>query len=140
MSRLSSHFSVKGPILGSLLFPTVAPSSLATAGDLTYTVAQVLGGLILRDCAGGDRSDTLPTAADLVEAVQGAMVGHAFEFHVRNFSDATETVTIVEGAGGTISGTATIATANTKTFLLVFTNVTAGSEAYTVYSKGTKTY
>ena len=141
MSRLSSHFSLRDPRLGSVVVPTYAVQTITTAGNHTLTTAEALSGLILRDTNGASRTDTLPTAADLVEAVQGAMVNHAFEIEIRNNADASaETLTIAAGSGGTTSGTMTIADGATKRFAIVFTNVGIGSEAYTVYSLGTKTY
>ncbi len=137
MSRLSSHFSVQDPRLGSLSFPLIAPATLTTAGALTLTAAQILGGLILRDPNGSARSDTLPTAALLVEAIQGAQVGTSFRLAIRNTADASETITVVAGAGGTISGTATIAQNNSKEFLVRITSITEGAETYTAYSLGT---
>lgn len=115
----------------------VTATVLSTAGAITLTAAQILTGLILRDPAGGARTDTLPTAALLAAAIANVKVGSAFMFHVRNTADAAETLTIAAGAGGTDSGTMTIAQNNAKSFLIVFTNVTSGSEAYTLYSLGT---
>jgi len=110
---------------------------LNTASDQTYTVAHLLGGLLLRDPAGGARADTLPSAVDLLAAIPGAVVGTAFEWTLRNTADQNETITVGAGAGGTVSGTATVAQNNTKRFLIVLTNVTAAAEAYTAYSLGT---
>ena len=128
-NRLASHFGLRDPRLQSLAFPFVTVSTLATGGNLTLTTAQVLGGLILRDPTGGSRTDTLPTAADLCDQVQGAMVGTSFIFTIRNTADAGETITVAAGTGGTVSGTATIAQSNSKSFLVVFTNVTPGSRS-----------
>ncbi len=109
-----------------------------TASDLTYTAAQLLGGLYLRDCNGGARADILPTAANMVAAIPGAMVGSAFEFTLRNSSTGNTTITVTApSAAVTISGTATVAQNNSKKFLVVLTNVGAGTEAYTIYSLGT---
>lgn len=109
----------------------------ATAGALTYTAAMLLGGLILRDPNGAGRSDVTPTAALLLAAIPGAVVGTSFRFTLRNTADAAETITVTAGTGATLSGTMTIAQNNTKDFIAVFTNVTAASEAYTLYSVGT---
>lgn len=109
----------------------------ATAGARTYTAAEILGGLILRDPAGGARSDVTPTAALIVAALKNPVVGSSFEFTIRNTADAAETITLTGGTGVTISGTATIAQNNSKRFQAVCTNVTASSEAVTVYSLGT---
>jgi hypothetical protein len=137
MPRVSTHFSLKDGRFGSLTFPLIVPATLSTASALTLTTDQVLGGLILRDGNGGARTDTLPTAADLVEAIQGCMVGTSFTFHVRNTSSTAIAITIAVGTGGTASGTMTAAQNNAKSFMIVFTNVTYGSEAYTCYSLGT---
>lgn len=140
MSRVSSHFSIRDSRFGSVVVPYFNVQTLATAGVITYTADQLMSGLILRDTAGDNRSDVLPKAADLVAAIQGAQVGHAFEVHFRNTADAAETLTITAGTGGTVSGTATIAQNSCKSFIVVLTNVTEGSEAYTAYSKGSATY
>jgi len=121
--------------LSSLAYPFFTVASDATAAAITYTVAYVLGGLILRNTNGAGRADLLPTAAALVAAIEGCAVGCAFEFTVR--SAGAETITITTNTGLTLAGTMTIATANSKRFIVVFTNVTAGSEAATVYSCGT---
>lgn len=109
----------------------------ATAGARTYTAAEIIGGLILRDCAGGSRSDVTPTAALIVAGLPGAIVSSCFEFTIRNTSDAAETITVTAGAGVTLSGTMTIAQNNSKRFLVVCDNVTGAAEAVTIYSLGT---
>lgn len=127
-----------GRVVGASRMVTyMSATTLTTASDQTLTAAQLLGGLLLRDPNGGARQDTLPTAALLVAAIPGAVVGTAFEVIIRNTADAAETITIAAGSGGSISGTATIAQNNTKKFLIVLTNVTGSSEAYTAYSLGT---
>jgi hypothetical protein len=109
----------------------------ATAGARTYTAAELLGGLILRDPAGGNRSDVTPTAAQIVAGFGGCQVGSSFEFTIRNTADAAETITITAGAGVTLSGTMTIAQNNSKRFLAVMDNITGSAEAVTIYSLGT---
>ena len=66
------------------------------------------------------------------------MVGTSFELMVK--STGAGSATVVAGAGGTLSGTATVATGSIRTFLVNFTNVTLGQEAYTCYSEGTGTF
>lgn len=109
----------------------------ATVGARTYTIAELLGGLILRDPNGGARSDVTPTAALIVAGIAGCIVGSAVEFTIRNTADANETITITEGAGVTLSGTMTIGQNNSKRFVLVVTNIGSGTEAATLYSLGT---
>ena len=125
------------PTLLSLEYPNIITTTLSTAGNLTYTVAQVLGGFILRDTNGGARTDTLPKAADLVAAIPGCHVNTSFTIRIRNTAAGANTLTVAAGTGGTTSGTMTIAQNNQKSFLFIFTNITPGSEAYTVYSQGT---
>ena len=77
MPRLSSHFGLQDPRFQSVLMPHDRSTVLiSTAGNLsTLTPAQVLSGWINRDGNGGARTDTLPSAAAMVEAVQGACHG-----------------------------------------------------------------
>lgn len=117
---------------------TMVASALNTASNLAYTAAQILGGLVLRDCNGGAREDTLPSAADLVADLPGAVAGMSFLFALRNSSGDAHTITVAApGADVTLSGTMTVTQNNTKLFLVVLTNVGAATEAYTVYSLGT---
>lgn len=116
---------------------TAVVASVATAGAATYSAANLVGGMIIRDPAGANRSDVTPTAAEIVGAIAGAVAGSAFEFTVRNAADAAETITITAGTDVTLSGTMTIAQNNSKRFLAVVTNAASGSEAVTVYSLGT---
>ena len=137
MPRVSSHFGLNDPRFQSVLMPMIVPVNLTAAATLTPT--QLLGGYIIVNAAAGVNL-TLPTAASMCEAVQGAMVGTSFEFEVRAAGAGTATLVAAANTGVTLSGTATVATANTRTFLLNFTNVTIGQEAYTVLSRGTAPY
>lgn len=121
---------------GRVLEGAVTVSTVTTAGVVTYTAAQLLGGLILRDPNGAGRSDVTPTAALLKAAFPGVNTGTAFEFTIRNTADAAETITITAGTGVTLSGTMTIAQNNSKRFLLQFTN-TGTTPTATLYSLGT---
>jgi hypothetical protein len=117
----------------------VTVSTITTAAAVTYTAAQVIGGLILRDPNGAGRSDVLPTAALLAAALPGCVAGSSVDVLIRNDADAAETITMTAGTGGTVTGggTMTVAQSAIKCFKILFTNVTPGSEAYTVYSLGT---
>jgi len=113
------------------------PASISTAGAVTLTAAQLLGGIIVRDPNGAGRTDTLPTAALLVAACPGAVVGTTVQCVIINGADAAEAITIQEGTGGTwdanFGAAKTIAQNTTKTVRLRLTNVTAGAEAYVIY-------
>lgn len=127
--------------LGRRIIDFFTVATVSTAGAVTFTAAQVLGGVILRDPNGAGRADLLPTAASILTALTQAgrrpAVGNAFEFTVRNTADAAETITITTNTGLTLSGTMTIAQNNSKRFLVVFTDVRDGNAAVTVYSLGT---
>jgi hypothetical protein len=131
--------SVPMPFLGGTFGTTFAPTTLSTAGVVTYTAAQLIGGLILRDPNGSARSDVSPTAAAIVQAMPGAAIGQSFQFDLVNTADASETITLTAGTGVTVSGTATIAQNNGKRWIVYLTNITSGSEAVTIRSLGTYT-
>ena len=122
---------------GGLVSRLMTVTTEATAAAVTYSAAALAGGLILRNTNGANRADLVPTAANLLAAIPGAQVGQAVEFAIRNTAGAAETITLTTNTGMTMSGTMTIAQNNTKKFVAVFTNVTAASEAATVYSLGT---
>jgi len=106
-----------------------------TAGANTWSAAELIGGMLLRDPAGGDRSDVTPTATQIVNAISDCAVGSSFRFHIRNTADANETITLTAGTDVTLSGTMTIAENYAKDFLAIVTNV--GSPAVTIHSLGT---
>jgi hypothetical protein len=131
------------PSFSSQINQLVTVTTLTTAGALTYTAAQVLGGLILRDPNGGARSDIFPSASSLLNAIEGGGgygAGASIKVTIRNDADAAETITMTAGTGVTISGTATIAQSAIKQFLIVFTSVDPSSPAYTAYSLGTSVF
>lgn len=105
-------------------------SLVANAAGVTITAAQLLGGIIIRSGAAAV-SDTLPTAAALVALVPGAAIGDTFDVTIQNGNSGL--LTIVTGAGITLTGTTTVTNANTRKYALRFTNVTPGSEAAILY-------
>jgi hypothetical protein len=115
-----------------------APTSDATAGARTYTAAEILGGIIVRDPNGASRSDVLPTAALLVAAIPGAAIGDIIDCLIINGADAAETITIGAGTGGgfdanQVAASRLIGQNASKLMRIRLTNVTALSEAYVVY-------
>lgn len=112
-------------------------TKINTAGNVTYTAAQFLSGVIVRDPNGAGRTDTLPSAASLVAAIPGCGVGDTISCKIVNGADAAETLTISAGTGGSYPAEQTaasqvIAQNNSKVVMVRFTNVTSGSEAYEV--------
>jgi len=138
MARLSSHWGLRDPRLQSLLFEQIVPATITADANQTLTPTQVLGGWIFRSGLTAGRTDTLPSAAALAEAIQGVFVGTTFSFRVRNVSAAAQTQTLAVGAGGTLASGNAVTTAqnNDHSYRIIFTNATPGSEAYTLYSLG----
>jgi hypothetical protein len=113
-----------------------APATIATAGNATYTTANLKAGLILRDCAGAGRTDTTPTAADIV-ADCALAVGDWLDVVVQNTSDAAETITLAAGVG--VTGAASIAQGRSVTLRFRCINATLGSEAVFIEQPATST-
>lgn len=134
MPRLLTHMPLQDPRLQTVSMPMILPLTLAAA--TTLTSPQTLTGMIIY--TGASANLTLPAASDLCNNIQGVMVGTSFELIIRNTGAGT--ATLVAGQGGTIAGTAGVPTVNQRIVLFNFTNVTLGSEAYTVYTGGTAPY
>lgn len=116
-----------------------AAASKATAGGVTLTAAEVIGGIVVADCAGSGRTYTLPTAADLVAAIPGAKIGEIVRCLIVNGSDAAESITLAAGSGGAFDTNQTaasriIAQNGSKYVHIRLTGVAASSEAYVVYA------
>lgn len=123
-------------IFSTLVYPTVTPTAVTVTTATTpvaITAAQALSGLLNVDCDDAG-TITLPAAAAIKTAINGCEVGASFQLVVRNVGDST--LTLAAGTGGTLTGTATIATANIKSLLIVFTATAEGDEAYTAYTLG----
>lgn len=132
MAKLTTFTNLQAN--GELIEKTTV-TTIATAGAVTYSATEILGGLILRDPAGAGRADLMPTATALYSALEEPVkiAGASFEFTIRNTADAAETITLTANTGVTISGTATIAQNNSKRFKVVFTD----EDTAVVYSLGT---
>lgn len=105
-----------------------------TAGANTWSAAEMIGGMLLRDPNGADRSDVTATAAQIVAGIAGAIVGSSFEFVIKNTADGDEVITLTAGAGVTLSPTSiTIRRGYSHRFRAVCTNVGSGTEAVTIY-------
>ena len=108
---------------------TKAEVALADA-DATLTAAQMEDSGIFTITPTAARTLTTDTAANLVAGISGVQVGSWFNFTVVDL--AAYDVTLAAGAGVTITGNA-VANNNSATFKALFTNVTAGTEAVTIY-------
>lgn len=118
------------PSSGNSLGFSAAPVVLPAAADSTPTVAQLVGGTFDNTAATGDNDMDLPTAVAMVAGLDGALVGTSFEFHV--VGDAASSLDVDVGVGGTALGDNTVAAGTSARFQVRLTNVTSGSEAYTL--------
>lgn len=72
------------------------------------------------------------TAANIVAAMPGAILGKTYVLEVRNSSGSANTATITTNTGITLHGTMTIAQNTTRKFMVVLTSLTAVD----IYSMG----
>lgn len=88
-------------------FPDLVTTLVATAGAATYTTQAFLNGLIRRDCAGGARSDTTPTAAQLIAGYPLTANYQERIVTIHNTSGTAVAVTLLGGVGVTLKGAIT---------------------------------
>ena len=112
------------PSFSGIVNQMLATTDISTAGAVTYTAAQVMGGLIRRDTNGAGRTDTLPSAALLLPTIEQAKIGASkIRFFIYNDSAAANSITVNAGNGGTVkNGAITITQTEVQEFLLVVTN------------------
>lgn len=108
--------------------------SATVAGSGTVSAAQHRAEQYYQDASGGSVTCTTRTAAQLVSDFPGVAVGMAVMLYGSS-NHASNTSTISGGTGVTLVGSGAI-TQTGGTFRLVFTNVTASSEAVTMYRVG----
>lgn len=135
--RLLVDFSAVAPLEQLPVYFGTPAAEITTAGVATYTIAQLLKGLVKRDPSGGARSDVTPTAALIVAGIEGCQVGSTFFLVIKNTANAAEAITVTAGTDVTLTGTMTIAQNYLRMFLVEVTNITASSEAATFTSLGT---
>lgn len=97
-------------------------TTIATAGNLTMTVAAVLGGVIVYTGAAGAVAYTLPTAADLIAALPDMIIGDSCSFKLCNTAAQVATITTATGFDS-VDGLVT-ANAATRTIILTKTSAT----------------
>jgi hypothetical protein len=110
----------------------IVASTVTTAGDATFTVAQLKGGLILRDPTGASRADLLPTGTNFCGGLPGYATGAGFEFVIKNDADAAEVITVTTNTGVTLVGDMAIGQNELKRFVAIVT----GANTYTCYALG----
>ena len=114
-----------------------------TAGAYTITIADIHNGIIRMDPEAA-RDFTLPTAALAVAGTPGCKVDDTLDFVIINTgtAGADEIITLSADTGGTLVGSGAVLTSDpvndafssgSGLFRLYFDNVTADSEAISVY-------
>lgn len=99
-SRALGKFATTiGPLSEPASFATTV-TNVTTAGAATYTKAAVEGRIITRDPASGARTDVLPSAADMIDALGLKEDGDTGWFLLVNTADDAEAITL----GGTPTG------------------------------------
>ena len=124
----------KSLVQGMLSFPYTTLTTLTSGATVTYTAAQMLGGYI-SDTITAACAATTPTATALVAAIPNAVIGTSFLFILKNTAASAISITLTGVSDVTITGTATVAQANTKIWLGMVTAVS--TPAVTFYSIGT---
>jgi len=83
------------------------------AGSKTYTIAQLLTGIILCDPT-ADATHTLPTNGLLRAGLDDPQIGDCFDFAVINTGTASadEIITVAAGTGGTLVGSGAVLTSD----------------------------
>lgn len=114
------------------------PAPASYAGSATYTATDIVGGIIVHNTSAGAVTGTLPSPAALIAQIDKPRVGDTVECLIVN-GGSSGNITLTAVAGVTfdtnqLAGSQIIATASSKWVLCRFTNVTAGSQAYVVYS------
>jgi hypothetical protein len=135
-ANTTGQLNLAAPIFSNaLILEGPAPVTVSSATGVTLTTAQILTALTVRaGSTGSGYTDTTPTAVALVAALPGVKAGSSYGWTVRNTT--ANTMTLAAGTGVTLAAgnTNTTATSNNHSWRIVFTNVTPGSEAVTIYS------
>ena len=131
--------SLQGPLamLGSGISNYLARASVSAASNQTYTAAQLLGGRIERDCAGADRTDTLPTASSIVALIPDAAAGSAVDFWIANTSTADYNLDLAVNTGVTLQSTVVaLARGDTRRFTALVTATTPSATVLVFQTMG----
>lgn len=103
------------------------PAYNAISSSTVLTAAQAVGGLIY---VSASATLTFPSAASIIAYKTNLEVGDVFTLNVVSGSGVT--VTLDVHASGTLTGSSSIIQNTTRTVFVRMTNVSSGTEAYTV--------
>jgi hypothetical protein len=113
-----------GPLLTS-----GAISDLGAGTPVAITVAQLRGGL-LSGTPGAGATYNVPAGAQLVQGFPGIKIGDIIRFSVANLSGVN---TINLGNAAVTVGNPQVGVSQSGAFALIATNVSSGTEAFTLY-------
>ncbi len=111
------------------LLTTGAIFDLGVAAAVNITVTQLRGGLLF-GTPGLGATYNVPSGADLVQQLPGIKVGDIIRFSVANLSGVN---TIDLGGAPVTVGNLQVAASQSGAFALIATNVSSGTEAFTLY-------
>ncbi len=97
------------------------------AANHTYTADTFVNKrVVFRDCNGANRTDTTPTATQIVNTIPNCVAGASFIIHFRNNTlSGSYTLTLNKGTGVFIWGDKEIATGKHRSFLVVVNSVSS---------------
>lgn len=123
-----------GDIPGGLL---PGSCTLAAVTDTATLTAAQSYNVIVRGVPTATATYTTASASAIISAIGGdCAVGTCFRIVVINAAATAITVTLGGGSSVTVSGVATVVQNASKEFIGYVTNVTAGSQAITLYGLG----
>ena len=109
-------------------------TDITTAGAVTYSAANLLTGLITRDCAGAGRSDLIDTAANLIAGIPAlSKDGAVWPCYLINTTAGGFAITITTNTGLTLANVGQTIAQNESCVLLLRRT---SSTAVTVYIVG----
>jgi len=109
------------------------PETALTDASVTLTITQLLTRLFTITPITVTQTLTLPTAANAVSGIANVQVNDSIDFTIINIAGTQSIIVALGDITDTFVGNATVLTGTSSTFRLRFTNVTSGSQAYTVY-------
>jgi hypothetical protein len=101
-----------------------------SSNTTTLTVDQFVQGIIQQSGTNGALNLTTPTAAAIVARIPNAQPNSYFNTIIQNTNNST--LTLIAGAGVTLSGSTPVPTNKTQSYIGIVTNATPGAEAVTV--------
>lgn len=105
VGNTGNNINLKGPLtVYGNIYKFISVSYLNASTNLTYSVGQIIGSFIKRDCGSANRNDTLPSSAGIISNIPNVDIGTSFTCSIQNVSSSNKYVRILPGTNMTISG------------------------------------